>query len=431
MLQKTKITRGGVLVAIIATTPLLLWATGPPLLPIISLSALMLLAGKAAALAGMTLFMLNPLLGVRISAIITVFGGIDKTFKLHRSTGKLAFFLLLAHPLLLGIGLLIGGAKLSTLWDWSSLLIILGAIGLVALTVLTGLSIYAHITHQHWVKIHKLFGWLIPVFAIHAYISKSAVVTIKPLLVYMSILTIVGFGAFLYHSILGTWLIKRYKYKVVEVNHLEGDVTEIALKPVGLPIMYHPGQFAFVSFLAPGIDPEAHPYSFTTANNGSLVRFAVKGLGDDTKALKSLSTGASALLEGPYGNFGLAMSVRNDQVWIAGGVGITPFLSMARSLDSSSHHSISLFYAAQKLVDAAFLHELIEITRHLQNFRVHIVDFEVSGFVTTEMIEKTCDGLQKFDFLICGPPPMMKGLRESLADSGVASHRIHTEDFSV
>jgi predicted ferric reductase len=391
----------------------------------------MMFLGKLSALTGLSLFLANPLLGTRIPFVIHVFGGMDKMFKLHKLSGKAAFYLLLCHPFALAIGGLTAGVSFGYIWNWTSLTVILGIVGLLALAILTGVAIYAHITHQRWVKIHRLFGWLIPLFMAHALLSKSELYSNSLMLGYTLTLGACGFTAFLYRSVLASRLIKQYVYIVAEVNHLEGSVTEIVLRPNAEELAYQPGQFAFVSFRADGIDPEAHPYSFTTANNGPLIRFAVKALGDDTSALRSLPVGSQAYIEGPYGSFGYAMTVSDNQVWIAGGVGITPFLSMARSLTNDTAPKISLFYASQRLTDAAFVHELIDITRHLKNFTLHLIDSEVSGFVTPEMIRNLQTDIHNADFLICGPPPMMQSLRVGLSNEGVATHRIHTEDFSI
>ena len=431
VIKKLNKHHGAVLLAAIALAPIVLWLSHVVVTPFASLGDFLLFCGKFMALTGISLFLINPLLGVRNGPAIRLFGGLDQMYQLHKSSGKIAFLIILGHPVFFGVGGLVSGLKFANIWDWSSLLIFTGVLGTVGLTMLTAASIYAHITHQRWVKIHRLFGWLIPVFLLHTVLARSVVWENKPLLIYTFGIGILGFSAFIYRSVLGGKLIKRYGYSVEEVNHLEGGVTEVALKPQNKSMDYQPGQFAFVSFIADGIDPEAHPYSFTTSNSGPVIRFAIKALGDDTSALKDLPVGSKAQLEGPYGSFGYAMTPGSEQIWIAGGVGITPFLSMARALGNNSGTKISLFYASQRLADTAFLHELLEITRHLKNFRVHIVDAEVSGFVTPQMIRTACDGLHEFEYLICGPPTMMKSLRAALTRDGVAGHRIHTEDFSI
>jgi predicted ferric reductase len=136
-------------------------------------------------------------------------------------------------------------------------------------------------------------------------------------------------------------------------------------------------------------------------------------------------------LEGPYGDFSYANISNRKQVWIAGGVGITPFLSMARSLGESSSLQINLFYAAEKLKDAVFLNELIDIERQVPaNFDTTIIDRHVSGYVSAEMLEKQLGNLKEYDFMICGPPGMMKAITSQLIADGVEESSIHSEEFS-
>jgi predicted ferric reductase len=216
------------------------------------------------------------------------------------------------------------------------------------------------------------------------------------------------------------------------VNRFTGTVTEIVLKPLGVPIVYAPGQFAFLRFEAEGIDSEAHPYSFSNANNGPYARFTVKALGDDTAALQNLECGAKAFLEGPYGDFSYRNLSNRKQVWIAGGVGITPFLSMGRSLAGSNKYDIRFFYGTESLEDAVFLGEFLDITRHLpDNFNTKVVSKDVEGFVTLDLLKESLGNLGDFDYMICGPQVMMRLLEEQLLSAGVQPRQIHIEAFSM
>ncbi len=394
-------------------------------------AALIRMAGKGAALSGLALYSLMPILSMRHRFVERLFGGLDRVYRLHTAAGKISFFLILAHPVCLGLGRLLGGSGLTVIWDWSSLLVILGISSLVGLAVITAFAIYAHIKHQRWIVVHRLFGWLLPLFFVHALVADAQTVHNRTLLTYMLAFGGLGFIAFLYRSVFGR-LIKKYHYVVMEVNHVMPTVTELVLKPVAIPISYVPGQFAYMSLRADGMDSEAHPFSFTTANNGPYVRFAVKDLGDDTKHIKELKVGTDAYLEGPYGSFSYKSSKNKQQVWIAGGVGITPFLAMARSLSSRSGYNIHMFYGAEELSDAAFLHELISIRKTIPDvFDFSIVDRQVSGFVTAEMVERELSELARPDYFICGPPAMMQILRDQLIAKGVADQHIYTEEFSM
>lgn len=388
--------------------------------------------GKATALMGAALYLFLPVLSMRYDFITRLFGGINRAHKLHLYGGKISFFLITAHPIFLGIGRLMLGSSLSTIWDWTSLLLLSGIVAFVIFAATVAMSIYSHIKHQRWLVVHHLFGWLIPLFFLHGLLADNKLLNIKGLFWYYTLLGIVGFAAFLYRSVFARYFMRRFSYEVCEVNHLSDSVIEVVLKPTAIPISFEPGQFAYISFVFPGIDPEAHPFSFSNSNNGPYVRFTIKNLGDDTARLRDVTPGTQAFIEGPYGNFSYKNTKNMNQIWIAGGIGITPFLSMARSFSGHKEYDIRFYYGTESFEEAVFLQEFIDITRHLpENFHTTVVSKQVSGFVTAEFLKGSLGKLEIFDYFICGPPGMMKSLVSQLTGAGVPIEQIHIESFSM
>lgn len=388
--------------------------------------------GKTVALMGTTLYCLNPLFSLRLAKLETLLGGMNNVVKIHARSGKLAFWLILLHPVMLGLGRLINGNGFTRIWDWSSLVILLGILALIGLLIVTSITIYAHIKHQKWVRIHRFFGWLIPLFFLHGLLARGQIVQIPALLIFFLIIGLAGFGAFLYRSVFWKHFVKRYTYELVEITRINQSVAELVLKPKGIAMHFTAGQFAFVSFESAGVDAEPHPFSFSNAHNGPYVRFTIKALGDDTKQFQELRTGSIAYLEGPYGRFNYKTTPNRTQVWIAGGIGITPFLSMARSFSGDDNYDIRFFYGTESLDEAVFLNEFLDITRTLPaNFHTSVVAKNISGFVTIGMLKKSLGELHIFDYFICGPPGMMHALRTSLQQEGVPLEQIHAEDFSL
>lgn len=226
------------------------------------------------------------------------------------------------------------------------------------------------------------------------------------------------------------YLVRTWNYRVTEVNRLDHTVAEIVMLPDSeQPMSFESGQFVFVSVIHRSVGREPHPFTIASSPTDPHVRFVVKALGDYTADLVKLELPASARLEGPYGRFSYRLVTNPNQIWIAGGIGVTPFLSMARSLDAKDQLRIDLYYCTEGSNQAHFLDELFEISDHHPNFRVVPIRKVSLGHLTVEDIRGVSFDLPAIDFFICGPPIMINGLKTQLLELDVPSEQIHYEDF--
>jgi ferredoxin-NADP reductase len=107
-------------------------------------------------------------------------------------------------------------------------------------------------------------------------------------------------------------------------------------------VEFQAGQFVYATFHQSEIPREPHPFTIASAPGGDHLRIVVKRFGDFTSSMMSLRPGCAVWLEGPFGRFCLEGDPVNAQTWIAGGIGITPFLSWARSLERAL--PVDLYY---------------------------------------------------------------------------------------
>jgi len=154
-----------------------------------------------------------------------------------------------------------------------------------------------------------------------------------------------------------------------------------------------------------------------------------------------LPIGAPFLVEGPYGNLILHRDVARPAVFLAGGIGITPFRSMIRhASEMRSGHKMFLFYSIRRFEDAAFMNELREIQKLNQRFQFiptithphrtpHNWRGEL-GHITEPMIMSWIPDFQDPIFYIAGPPGMVAGMREILEVAGVPDENIRAEEFA-
>jgi predicted ferric reductase len=249
-------------------------------------------------------------------------------------------------------------------------------------------------------------------------------------------LATLGIGAFVYRSVLGSLLVRRRAYRVAGVNRLDEFVTEVVMEPRDRPLTYSPGQFLFVNFrepfseqFPPFLRNQFHPFSITSAPNEPRLRITVKAVGDYTRALRTLEPGSPAVVEGPYGSFSSRDLPSKRQIWIAGGIGVTPFLSMARSLDGDGP-AVDFYYCVEHEPEAHFLDEIRAIAREREDFRVAVVPRDREGVLTGERLAAENADLASADVLICGPPTMIESLRSQLKARGLPVLQFHAEEFS-
>lgn len=408
-----------------------------------------------AGIAGFTGFAANIVLGGRLPAVDRFFGGLEAMYRVHRVNGRVAYLLVLGHVVLVLASRAVDSvpAALRLLSPTAGAPVVLGVLGFIAMTASILATLYGRLTHETFVYVQRSFGAVLVLAGLHVFMTAGAKAASGALTVYLALLAVAAVAAFLYRSIFGSILVRRYDYLVTAVRPLDETVLEIVMAPVDRRLQARPGQFVFVTFysdpfnaqfhpvsvtsqgesavivLRPGdARDQFHPFSLTSPGGSRELSLAVKAVGDFTSALSRLEPGAAARIEGPYGTFSHLDIPNRRQVWIAGGIGITPFLSMARSL-AGDGFDIDLYWGVNTRPQAYFAEELDRLVRSLSGFRFHLVVEDVAGFVTPELVAER-SGFEGADLLIVGPPAMERALRSQFVAAGVADRRIHSERFA-
>jgi predicted ferric reductase len=362
----------------------------------------------------------NIVLGARIGPIERAWAGLDHLYRAHRKVGECVPFLLLAHGALML-------ASISSL-DYLNVrtgAIFLGPVVLATLVLLVLVSVYGRLHRDPFVLVQRAMGGLFLVGMAHVLGVEGDHTGSWTFTLVLAFYGVAAGAAWLYRSVLGRRAAPRHHYRVAAMVPVSDRVTEVVLDPVDHPIDFTPGQFAFLSLGAPAHDTKPHPFSITSRRDEDQLRFVVKGLGDHTSELAKIPAGTSARVEGPYGGLCHERMASRRQVWIGGGIGITPFLSMARSVGKGGLFDVDLYYCIAHAGEAYFLEDLEE------HVRVITVQEDRDGFLTATKIAETSGPLTgNVDYLLCGPPGMMAALRTQLHEAGVPANRIHAEDFT-
>jgi len=235
---------------------------------------------------------------------------------------------------------------------------ILGFIGLIYLTL------YTKIKYNHWKFSHKFLGAVFALAVLHIFLVRgdaSRDFIFSGYYIYAIAVSVIGLGGFSYSLFIKERLLQEAVY-IIESLKQDNQAYEITLVPEGKPLTYKSGQFIFVRFYNEYLSKEAHPFSIASKSNDHKLKVVVKNLGDFTSGIHNLKVGDKVSIEGPYGRFNYDRRDGIDQVWIAGGVGITPFLGMAEDLkDRKINMKIDLYYSVKDDKDFISLNNLKEV----------------------------------------------------------------------
>lgn len=390
--------------------------------------------GQLTALLGFSMFSVSLILIARLKWLEPYFGGLDRIFQAHRHLGSLGFLLMLVHPLSLAtayIPVSVASAALFFLPSGSDIPKTLGIVGLLLMMGLIGATLFAHWRYQVLLQTHKFLGIAFMMGAVHAMFIPSDISNNPVLTIYCGALAVFALGAYLYRTLFSR-AIPKHHFLVKDVRTLGAGVTEIVLTPVGAPLEFEPGQFVFVSFKNGGVSSEVHPFTISSAPHERELRLTIKALGDWTSELPCLALGANAYIEGPFGGFTEASARRDAEIWVAGGIGITPFLSRARALAYEGlSKPIDLYYTANVREEMLFLRELQLIAQRFPGFRVVPHASKELGFLNAAVLQQQSGRLVDKDVFVCGPPPMMQSLIRQCKDLGLRPSQIHAEEFSM
>ncbi|MFO1425831.1 MAG: hypothetical protein U1F11_02435 [Steroidobacteraceae bacterium] len=160
-----------------------------------------------------------------------------------------------------------------------------------------------------------------------------------------------------------------------------------------------PGQFAWLTLRASPFAMREHPFSIASSpEQPQRIEFAIKELGDFTATIKDIRPGEIAWVDAPYGDFGIDRCAgAQAAVFVAGGIGIAPILSMLRALaERGDRRPLWLFYGNRVLERVAFREELDRLAQRLDLKVVHVLleppaDWSGErGFVSQQVLGGTC-----------------------------------------
>lgn len=386
------------------------------------------------AINGVVLISLNFILASRLKFIERLFGGLDKVYKFHSRIGKVAFVMVWAHPILLMLENFIGIESIARYFlPGKNAAINFGILSLYILTVLIILTVVVKLPYEIWKQIHKLMLFTLVLAGAHINLIRSDTSAFLPLKIWILTFVALGVWFWIYNEVIYTRfgkLIHLYKVKSIKQR---GVITELSLENVKNPLSFSAGQYVLMSFENNDeISQELHPYSLSSGPHEEL-RISSKTLGNYSEDLTNVDKGDLVKLIGPYGYFTFdGHKEHKKQLWIAGGIGVTPFLSMLSEMvaKKSSNH-VDFIYSVKDKEEAVYVDEIKANASKLKSVRIFEHYSDQTGFLNADVISKMLgEDLKDHLVMICGPSIMMYNLSKSLRSAGVPKEKIVFEDFS-
>ncbi len=395
---------------------------------------------------GIGVMSIAMILAIRPALFENWVGGLDKSYRLHKWLGISGLVISILHYLLanvpkwiIGLGLMARPERqrppeeslaiLRFFQQQRGLAESVGEWAFYGAVILMVLALIKWFPYKYFFKTHRFIAIAYLLLVFHGIVLMKTSYwgeIVGPLMVVLMAGGVVGALFSLTRKI---GFRRRVQAEIDKLAfHQDNKVLEVTLSLKGHWPGHNAGQFVFLNF-----DDDEGPHPFTISSSwhrdGQLV-FMIKGLGDYTSQLpEKLKTGDSVLVEGPYGKFDFH-SGKENQIWVAGGIGITPFISRMEDLaDSSQQHQIDLFYSTD-MPDESFL-ETVKKKTGQANINLHVISPKTDGFVDTDLITRLVPEWKKADVWFCGPARFGESIKNGLTGLGIAAKDFHQELFEM
>ena len=377
---------------------------------------------------GVTMLLWMYILGNK-SVIGLFFRDLAPLLKIHSWLGKYGLVLILLHPLLITLSygeslLYMFVPHIGTAFERH---VTLGRIAFLVLIVIwiTSALLRGKIKYRPWKYIHFLTYIALPFSLLHIPLIGTQLLAHPALKIYYFAL-VVAYTIFTFIRLSSLFNLDKARYRIERSEPIGDSTFLITLQPTQEHIRPpQPGQYIYVKL---GFVSEDHPFSVVSYDESSgSITLAYRTYGQFTTLLSKMKPGTEVFVGGSFGSFTHEFSGSSSPaVFIAGGIGITPFMS--HLLGGNAARS-QLVYANRSQSSSLFLEPL---RQRLGSRMVELYSNEagiVPRYVDESALSQLSTDPQRAMFYLCGPAGMIKSARKALLNLGVPKRHIIAEEF--
>lgn len=375
----------------------------------------------AASLTAMTLAIV---LAARFPFIDRLMVGPGRSYRLHRWLAYTGLIAIIAHWILAKP---VGDGMIPELASPAALV---GKYATILFISLMLISAIQNIPYRIWKATHYLMGPIYLAAVFHTFFSRIPLVPGNTAWWLLVILSAIGVGSLIWTCV--RHLLPVQTYVVEQAIPIKQGI-DLRLKPLAKKheIHWKPGQFVSVSIPDLG-SAERHPFTICSSARSPMLRLVIGNRGDFTEQIQHwIEPGARVRIHEVAGEFTpeYVPDRRDPQVWVAGGIGITPFLAAIDAMAPDDGPSVDLIYCYRSLDWAFDVERLIEASERLPQLRVHFFGADVGGIFDQTLLPRLCQpGWQDGDLYVCGPEPLIDIVCAAWRHYG-ARGAIHVELF--
>ena len=386
--------------------------------------------GRLAGLLSEFLILIQLVLISRFSYVEKEYG-FDKLTNLHKNIGLFLGVFLISHPLFLTLGYAqlksVGFIKqfINFQTGWENVFGATIAFVIILLTALISIkNIREKISYEFWYFAH--LPLYIAVAMAFGHQVSTGDMAYGGGMFYWYLINIIIFGVLIaYRFIKPAYLYFKHLFVIEKIVKENENVYSVYISGKNMDrYKFQSGQYTNLIFIQKDMWFH-HPFSFSNAYNGKNLRFTIKASGDFTSKIENLKVGTHVWIDGPLGAFTLNKAINKKYLFIAGGIGITPILSIIKSL-SDEKNSI-LLYSYKNKNEINFKDEIIASGIETHYFNTGLGK---DNRVSIQKISTLCSDYKKRDIYLCGPTEMTLSLVKNLKNSGISSEQIHFEKFN-